>query len=109
MFFFSRLLCVLALVGATAPAFSSPNKPIITNNPKLIQWIEYNDIYDLRVVCKKVSGADSLTMSHMVGCFEPKENLCIVHTMTPVTINDTWVHQILGHEIRHCFKGFYHK
>ncbi len=52
--------------------------------------------------CKKHFPAKISYQGYVAGCAGWTDNACVVIT------GSTTTHQILGHEIRHCFEGNFH-
>jgi hypothetical protein len=43
------------------------------------------------------------------GCYRRTLNQCVVYTAHPDSKEDPRLHDTLGHEVRHCFVGAFHK
>jgi len=43
------------------------------------------------------------------GCYKRSFNQCTVYTASPDSREDPQLHDTLGHEVRHCFHGAFHK
>ncbi len=71
---------------------------------RTIMWVRLSD-EELQTKCSNITMIKLSVNSSFVGC---ATNLvsrpgCVVYTSTNTT------HQILGHEVRHCFQGEFHK
>lgn len=70
---------------------------------KLIRWVRL-PFSELQETCKELTKLQLSPNEKMLGCAEhPTDRICTVYTATDTT------HQILGHEVRHCFQGKFHK
>lgn len=60
-----------------------------------VAWVRMENV-------KEKCGADA------AGCYEMKSGVCYIYTNHPRVIFDHKLHEILGHEVRHCFEGDFH-
>lgn len=66
-----------------------------------VRWIRVSDVR-LQEICSAATGT-IYTGKVFLGCAYTSHGTCIIHTSTDTT------HQILGHELRHCVQGNFHK
>lgn len=61
----------------------------------------------MRVVWVRV---DNVTKEcgNALGCYRIRGGTCFVYTRHARVIFDVGLHQVLGHEIQHCFDGDFH-
>ncbi len=62
----------------------------------------------VKVKWVKVDNIDKQCGIHNNGCFDMRADVCHVYTRAPKSPYDTDTHRTLGHEVRHCFEGFFH-
>ena len=68
----------------------------------IVRWLTVSD-ERLQAICAAVT--DKIYAGKVfLGCTgKTSGGTCVIHTSTDTT------HQILGHELRHCFQGNFHK
>ena len=99
------ILFLLGLVGCAStpqPTATSKHDLVFTTQStyvaKRVEWIVVDDIDS---ACR---GFSAVTHGrHYVGCAKFTATSCKVYTARNTTLS------ILGHEIRHCFEGHWHK
>ena len=104
-----KLLIVTVLLTACTPI--DTGKPYTTNlkhDRVILFWKTHDDVHD---VCGALSSRKTpriITTYH--GCAQWDENLvggltyirCMIHTGKETS------HEIVGHEVRHCFEAHFH-
>jgi hypothetical protein len=84
----TKLLALAALLTGCATHFTAAS-----TNPGM-RFVEWRTSEDLR---------ECRPLRDVAGCAVWNETTCTIYTL-PMTS-----HEILGHELRHCFEGNYHK
>lgn len=73
------------------------------SDTRTIKWIRLNQDA-LQKRCATLTGIKVSGRNEFVGCYTQTANsICFVYTGVDTS------HQILGHEVRHCFQGEFHK
>ena len=69
---------------------------------KVIRWVRLS-MDDLQRKCASITDKRISENSKFLGCAAPTTTgQCVVFTAT------TTSHQVLGHEVRHCYQGAFH-
>lgn len=85
-----KALSIFALIFLTA-CTSMPSE-------RTISWTIVDTREELQIICNTKS-------LNVVGCYRDGGVVCRVYTLK----NDPEEHDTLGHEVKHCFQGRFHK
>jgi hypothetical protein len=102
------VLSLLALGGcSTNPFIVTFNEDqMFTTKPgtmyREIVWVAVTHA-ELQDKCKAAGGAHMNPFHVYLGCAVNTRQKCTIYTATDTK------HQLLGHEVRHCFHGNFHK
>jgi len=69
-----------------------------SHSPKIIEWIV---VKDLEIVCN--GKTEKLGEGELLGCAKFNNKKCYIYTKKRTSLSN------LGHELRHCFEGQWHK
>ena len=86
-------LVALSLCACAAIPEQQPNSATASEGMR-IAWVRVDNVTS---VC-----------GNALGCYRIRGGICFVYTRHARTIFDVGLHQILGHEIQHCFDGDFH-
>lgn len=99
-------------MGSTVPIENSSKTITLKENQvfsmsagsdlKTIRWVRMSH-EDLQKKCANLTDKKISENSKFLGCAAPTTTgQCVIFTSTKTT------HQILGHEVRHCYQGAFH-
>lgn len=98
-------LSLILLVSCSTPLVD----PTPINNETHIKWVRHKDLFELEKACVKVAPRPNKFFEyHGCATFNLKTKECIIHTLNPQEyIGEDMAY--LGHEVKHCFDGNFHK
>jgi hypothetical protein len=97
------LIVAIMLTGCAAIPHEDQNfTAAIGSDTVTIRWDRLSKI-DLQKKCSSLTKKELNYHMEYLGCATFNKKYCIIYT----DVNTT--HQILGHEVRHCFYGDFHK
>lgn len=112
-----RLLCLLALL--LLAACTTPETPLrkdFTLQTSVIHWVRTTDQETADNICRKLNitatGLDFPYRSGTIaGCaaFDPAAGTCTIYAPMPRFVEDQQRMAIIGHEMVHCFEGYFHR
>jgi len=99
---FSLLMLISILTGCVSLSDNSfkavkPEKRL--TNKTTVMWITVDDV---DATCKSLNTSFTKDMN-ILGCAEMDRNWCKIYTNKNTTMT------VLGHELRHCFEGYWHE
>jgi hypothetical protein len=109
-----RYLLVLIILALTGCATNPTNTVVLNFNEdqrfttpagvmgRRIVWVAMSH-EDLQKKCLALTGHRTGAFKMFLGCATYDQVSCTVYTGTDTN------HQLLGHEVRHCFHGNFHK
>lgn len=108
-FFYLKILLLLStlLVGCSTyilhpkeyeDFIAKPEQQRVSNNPT-IRWVVLDDVTQY---CSRISGIPAYNHLAPIACATWQNNTCTIYTSKKTS------HLILGHELRHCFEGYFH-
>jgi hypothetical protein len=99
-----KTLILLTLLTGCTTTFDT--RPV--NDVSTITWVRYIDPFVLDARCREITKIS--IFAEINGCaeFDLVNKTCKIHTMNPKSENDGILHR-MGHEMKHCFDGDFHK
>jgi hypothetical protein len=82
--------CVAIILALLTGCATVPDGDVVP-----VRWVKMTNITDK-------CGTDA------AGCYRMVQGVCTVYTRPPRDAYDERVHNVLGHETRHCFEGDFH-
>jgi hypothetical protein len=72
----------------------------------VVRW-HTASLSEINEICN--AGMSGKDRKSVWGCYRLAFNQCTVYTARPDSKEDPQLHDTLGHEVRHCFQGAFHK
>lgn len=94
---------LLLLPGCASTVFEEQDFQYYGEDFRIIKWVSLSK-EELQNKCYSITGSKVSFNRSILGCAEyKKDRTCTIYTQENTN------HQILGHEVRHCFQGNFHK
>lgn len=77
---------------------AKPNHQRVSKNPT-VKWIVLDDATPH---CSRLSGIPMHNNLAPIACATWSNDICTIYTSKKTS------HMVLGHELRHCFEGYFH-
>jgi hypothetical protein len=97
----ATLMVAATLISGCATTDPAPGSGEVTVRWHTASLAEINDICN--------AGMPAKHRKSVWGCYRRAFNQCTVYTAHPDSREDPQIHDTLGHEVRHCFHGAFHK
>ena len=98
-----RTLFALGLVLIVSGCASAPSQD---SGAVVVRW-HMASLEEVNQICN--AGTPAKHRKSVWGCYRRSFDICTVYTARPGTNEDPQLHDTLGHEVRHCFLGAFHK
>ena len=94
------MLGLMLLVSACASSPSPDGASVV------VRW-HATSLAEVNAICN--AGMPAKHHKTVWGCYRRAFDSCVVYTAHPDSNEDPQLHDTLGHEVRHCFLGAFHK
>src|SRR5215510_8547813 len=71
-----------------------------------VRW-QMASLAEVNEICN--AGVSAKHRKSVWGCYRRTFDQCTVYTASPDSREDAQLHDTLGHEVRHCFQGAFHR
>jgi len=92
--------------GAVSESEDPSAAPVAGADTVRVRWYMAS-LAEVNRICN--NGRAAIHRKSVWGCYRRAFNECIVYTARPESGEDPQIHDTLGHEVRHCFQGAFHK
>lgn len=101
-----RTRLLLALASTWLCAACATTSPSPGSGEVIVRW-QTASLAEINDICN--AGMPAKHRKTVWGCYRRAFNQCTVYTAHPDSREDPQLHDTLGHEVRHCFHGAFHK
>jgi len=98
-----RAIVVLGLTLLVSACASAPSKD---GGSVVVRW-HMVSLSEVNEICNE--GMPAKHRKSVWGGYRRAFDSCVVYTARPDSKEDPQLHDTLGHEVRHCFLGAFHK
>ena len=96
----------LILAGLILLLCGCASAPSQERGAVLVRW-HMASLAEVNEICN--AGMPAKHRKSVWGCYRRTFDQCTVYTAKPDSREDPQLHDTLGHEVRHCFQGAFHR